>query len=148
MNTQLAAAGGAPPASIVPSGAPPVPIAPDGGFNLPGILGRPDQYFTEGGTGGRLATVISTIIGVLTAVAFIWFVFLLFMGAIQYLTSGGDPKGIEAATAKIRTALIGLVVVISAIFFIQLIGTVLGLDILNIQSVFVSLVRIGTASSK
>lgn len=113
-----------------------IPLAPGGGFTLPGPLGQPGQYSGAAGTGDRLASVISTVIGVLTAVAFIWFVFLLITGAIQYLFSGGDSKGVEAATAKIRTALIGLVVVISAIFFIQLLGTILGIPVLDISGVF------------
>lgn len=110
-----------------------------GPFKLPGRLGDPRNYDTPVETGGRLATIISTIIGVMTAIAFIWFTILLFMGALQYLTSGGDPKGIEGATAKIRTALIGLVIVISAIFFIQLIGGIFGIEVLNIQKIFTQL---------
>lgn len=113
-----------------------------GGFTLPGTLGDPSQYGTATGTGTRLATVISTVIGVMTAIAFIWFTILLFTGALQYLTSGGDAKGVEAAVNKIKTALIGLVVVISAIFFIQLIGTIFGLPILDISNVFGTLVNI------
>lgn len=116
-----------------------IEVSPDGGFNLPGTLGDPAGYNVSG-TALRLTNVISTIIGVMTAIAFIWFVILLFSGAVQYLTSGGDAKGVEAAMAKLRTALIGLVIVISAIFFIQLIGTIFGLEILNIGEVFTNLV--------
>ena len=118
----------------------PIQVSPDGGFNLPGNLGTPGQYLSASSTGSRLAAVLSTIIGVMTAIAFIWFVILLFSGAVQYLTSGGDAKAVEGAMNKIRTALIGLVIVISAIFFIQLIGTILGIDILNIGMTFARLV--------
>lgn len=112
-----------------------------GTFQLPGTLGNGSSYIGDpANTGNRLATVISTVIGVMTAVAFIWFVFILFTGAIQYLTSGGDAKAVEAATGKIRTALIGLVIVISAIFFIQLLGTIFGIEILNIRSTFLDLI--------
>jgi hypothetical protein len=116
-----------------------IPAAPEGGFRLPGTLGQPGQYSGATATGDRLASVISTIVGVMTAIAFIWFVFLLFSGAIQYLFSGGDKSAVEAAVGKIRTALIGLVVVISAIFFIQLLSTILGIPILNISKVFTDL---------
>lgn len=111
-----------------------IPVAPPGGYNLPGSLGSGSQYLDGTGvtSGSRLTQVISTVIGVMTAIAFIWFVILLFLGAVQYLTSGGDSKAVEGAMNKIRTALIGLVIVISAIFFIQLVGTILGIDnILN-----------------
>lgn len=126
-----------------------IPVAPSGGFDLPGNLGNGDQYNSAATTGSTLAQVISTAIGVMTAIAFIWFVILLFLGAIQYLTSGGDAKAVEGAMSKIRTALIGLVIVISAIFFIQLVGTIFGLEILNIQTTFTNLVGItGGAGGK
>lgn len=118
-----------------------IPLNPGNGFTLPGRLGDPTTYIDPDTAGLKLGTVITMIIGVMTTIAFIWFTILLFMGALQYLTSGGDPKGIEGATAKIRAALIGLVIVISAIFFIQLIGTIFGFNILDIQDIFTSLVE-------
>lgn len=117
-----------------------IPVAPNNGFSLPGRLGIGAQY-TLSGTSSRLESVISIVIGVMTAIAFIWFVFLLFTGAVQFLTSGGDSKSVEAASGKIRTALIGLVAVISAIFFTQLLGTILGIDILSPGQIFEDLVN-------
>jgi len=118
-----------------------IPLSPDdSGYTLPGSLGSPGQYNSSITTGARLATLISTVVGVMTAIAFIWFVILFFLGAVQYLTSGGDKSATEAATGKIRTAIIGLVIVISAIFFIQLVGTIFGIDILNINNFFTRLV--------
>lgn len=116
-----------------------IELGPDGGFKLPGALGQ--ENYNIANTASRLTQVISTVIGVMTVVGFIWFTFLLFTGAIQYIFSGGDKSAVEGAMAKIRTALIGLVVLISAIFFIQLIGRILGIpDVLNIGNLFTNLV--------
>lgn len=87
--------------------------------------------FGIGESGNTLNSVISLIIAVMTVIAFIWFVIQFFIGALGIISSGGDKSKLEAARAKITTGIIGLVVVISAIFIISLIGSILGLDILN-----------------
>ncbi len=75
--------------------------------------------------------VMSIIIGFLTVVAGLWFVFQFLIGAFSWLTAGGDKAKIQAAQAKITTSILGLAIVIIAIFLIDLIGTLLGLNILS-----------------
>jgi len=75
--------------------------------------------------------VISNIVGILTIVAGLWFIFQFMLGAFSYLTSGGDKARIEEAQKKITSALIGLVIVVAAIFLIDLVGSLLGLKILR-----------------
>jgi len=83
--------------------------------------------------GGKLfEKVISNIIGVMTIIAIIWFTFQFIVGGIEWLSSGGDKNKLAQAQGKITSGLIGLVVVISAVFFIQIVGTLLGIpDILK-----------------
>lgn len=76
-------------------------------------------------------TVMSIIIGFLTVVAGLWFVFQFLIGAISWISAGGDKNKVAEAQAKITQGIIGLVVVISAIFLIDLIGSLFGLDILT-----------------
>jgi len=78
------------------------------------------------------STFFSSVIGILTIVAILYFVVILFTGAIGIISAGGDKASLEGARKRISTGLIGLVVVISAIFIIDLIGTILGFPILNI----------------
>src|SRR3989338_5858411 len=59
--------------------------------------------------------IISSVIGLITIIAGIWFVFLLITGAIGIISAG----------------LIGLIVVVAGIFLVDLIGGFLGLDILQ-----------------
>jgi len=75
--------------------------------------------------------VLSAIIGIMTIVAAIWFVFQFFIGAIQIMTSSGDKAKMQEASGRITHAVIGIVVVIGAIFFISLIGALTGLNILG-----------------
>ncbi len=102
-------------------------LAPEGGFQGPGPLGNPGNnapaLFTQ---------TLSKIIGVLTVVIFIWFTFQFIFGAIRIVMSGGDKAAVEAARKQITTGIVGLVIVVAAIFIIGLIGTLFGItNILN-----------------
>lgn len=108
-------------------------IAPNGGFKGLGTSGLANPT----GTGiTDLSTFISTMIGVMTIVAFIWFVFVIFTGAIGIISSGGDKQALESAKKKITSGIIGVVIVIAAIFIIDLVGTIFGINILNIFQLF------------
>lgn len=108
-----------------------IQIAPQGGFVGFGKLG------TNVGTGIEiLAKIISTAVGVMTIIAFIWFVFTFFTGAIAIISAAGDKQALETARKKIQNAILGLVVTIAAIFIVNLIGRILGLDILSITTLF------------
>jgi len=88
---------------------------------------------------GIFAGILSTIIGIMTLIAGIWFVFTLLIGAIQWISAGGNKASIEEARGKIFMGIIGLTITISAIFIADFIGSILGLDILNIAAYIVRL---------
>ena len=75
-------------------------------------------------------TFLARTIGLLTMIAAIWFTFSLVTGAISIISSGGDKAKVAEARARIVTALIGLVVIIAAIFIVELIGTLIGFDLI------------------
>ncbi|MEK7525946.1 MAG: hypothetical protein AAB546_00505 [Patescibacteria group bacterium] len=108
-----------------------IPLAPEGGFRGFGPLGLEGE---EASTSGSVFTkVLSTTIGVMTVIAIIWFVIQFFLGAIAIIFSGGDKGKLTEARQKMTTGIIGLVVVIAAIFLIDLVGSILGIeDVLNI----------------
>lgn len=70
-----------------------------------------------------LAFVIGTII----------FFFMLIMGAIQWMSSGGDKAAVEAARGRLTNALIGLVLLFSALAIVALIETFFHINILSID---------------
>jgi hypothetical protein len=109
-----------------------IPIAPNGGFKGYGPLGL------EGAAGAvssdyLLQTFISSVIGIISIVAIIWFVFVLISGGISYLSSGADKNAVEGARKKITNGLIGLLITLFGIFILNLAGQIFGIpDILNI----------------
>lgn len=97
-----------------------------------GPLGNPE------GTGIQTFTqFISSVIGVMTIIAIIWFIFVLLSGAYSIITAGGDKAALESGRKRITSGLVGLVVVIAGIFIVDLIGTLIGIpDILNLPVLF------------
>lgn len=98
-------------------------------------------YGTLGNPGGNgvdiFSNFISSAIGLMTIVAIIWFVFVFFSGAIGIITAGGDKQSLENARKRIVSGIIGLVVVVAAIFVVKLIGFLIGIpNILNIGQLF------------
>lgn len=75
--------------------------------------------------------VLSAVIGFITVIAGLWFVFLILTGGISLMTAGGDKGAFEDARKRLMTGAIGLVVVIAGVFIADLLGFFLGLDILN-----------------
>lgn len=78
---------------------------------------------------------LSRLIGILTIIAGIWFIFNFIAGALSFLSAGGSEEGIKKATAKITQSLIGLVTVVAAYAIISLLGALLGFEILNPQDI-------------
>lgn len=80
---------------------------------------------------GMFNKVISNIVGIMTVAAGLWFIFQFFIGAFSWMTAGGDKAAMENAQKKITNAVIGLVIIVAAIFIIDLLGRLLGLSILS-----------------
>lgn len=91
--------------------------------------------------GTQLNRMISTIIGVLTAVAAIWFIFQFIIAGYQWIQSGGEKSNLEQARDKITNSLIGLILVVGAWIIIGIIGKIIGLEILNPGSILLDLAK-------
>jgi len=103
-----------------------VPLYPDGGLSGPGPLGNPSN------PASTFNNVISGIVGIMTVIAGIWFLFLVISGAISIMGAGGDKAAVEEGRKRIMNGIIGIVVVIAAIFLVDLVGNILGFgSILN-----------------
>lgn len=74
--------------------------------------------------------VSGAITMVLIVVSLIFF-FILVLGGLKWITSGGDEKKVAAARGQITNALIGLVIVFAAWAIMKLIGSVFGIDLLG-----------------
>ena len=80
-------------------------------------------------TSRYLSTIVSTLIVLGGLLAF----FYLLYGAIEWLMSGGDPEKIKQAQRKITYAIAGLFLLTAIFAIANLIGEVLGIDLLNIN---------------
>lgn len=59
-------------------------------------------------------------------------VFFIVWGGFKFIRSGGDPKQVEGARQSITYAIIGLVVVLLAYFFIYFISVITGVECIRV----------------
>ncbi len=76
--------------------------------------------------------IVSGFIRLTMVVAALAFFFILVIGGIRWILSGGDKANTEAARSQITAALVGLVVVFAAWAILQLIKTFFGVDIFTL----------------
>jgi hypothetical protein len=77
--------------------------------------------------------IISWAITIILVFAGLIFFFMLLIGGIQWITSGGDKVKTENARNRITAALIGLVIVFSAWAIAQLLNTIFGVNIFDFE---------------
>jgi len=80
---------------------------------------------------GNLGQLISALVGSLLIIAALLAFFFLILGGIQWITSGGDKAGMEAARNKITHAIVGLIIVGAAWAIMILIQNFLGITIIG-----------------
>jgi len=98
--------------------------------------------------GYSFSQLASTILGFLTALGGLASFLYLVMGALSWITSGGDKAGMEKARGQITNAMIGLVIIVAAWSIVFLIGGVLGIDIVNPQNLIKKLDPNNTTSQE
>src|SRR3989344_941659 len=78
-----------------------------------------------------LGKVISAVVGILLLIAAILAFLYLILGGIQWITSGGDKTGMEAARNKITAAIVGLIIVAAAWAIMLLVGQFINFNLLG-----------------
>jgi len=103
---------------------------PLGGLSGTGNIGL------EGGSpaaaGNLLAGIISSIIGLMTVIAGIWFSIQIILAGFGFISAEGDPQKLEKARKQITQGILGLVIVVGAVFLASLVGDLFGIEFLNI----------------
>ncbi|MCJ7805264.1 hypothetical protein MUP46_01330 [Patescibacteria group bacterium] len=79
---------------------------------------------------GFFQKFIPSLIGIAFVVGSLVFFFVMIIGAIQWITSGGDKAAIEAARGKIANAVIGFVLLLTVFAIIKVIESFFGINIL------------------
>ena len=81
--------------------------------------------------------VIGQVIGVLTIVAVLYFIFVVIIGGYNFISAQGDEKQIEMARKQLTNGVLGITIVIIALGLGSLIAFLLGIpNILDINSMF------------
>lgn len=76
-----------------------------------------------------IGLLFSSIVGAMLIIASLLAFLYLVIGGIQWITSGGDKAGLEAARNKITHAIVGLVIVAASWAIMLLVQAFLGVDI-------------------
>lgn len=99
-------------------------------------LGPFGKTLPGGGAGGattgliNITKIVSSVIGVMTVAAMIWFIFNFIIGGIQWIASGGDKHNLEQSQQRITNAFMGLLIVAAGWTILALAGKFLGIDTL------------------
>lgn len=97
----------------------------------PGLGPFGENIAGSGAEGLRQVTnAVSSIIGVMTLAAGIWFIFQFLVGGFNWITSGGDKGKLEQARDRLTNAFIGLIVVIAGWSILALAGKFFNVDLL------------------
>lgn len=78
----------------------------------------------------QVTGAISSIIGFMTIVGSIWFMFQLLFGGYEWISSAGDTKKLATARQRIMHGFFGLVIIIAAWIILAVVGQFFGYDIL------------------
>lgn len=77
--------------------------------------------------GNLISAAVSALLILAALAAFIFLV----LGGLQWITSGGDKAGMEAARNKITHAIVGLIIVAAAYAIMVLVSNFLGISFLG-----------------
>lgn len=114
------------PLAQVPADLGPIGTGPGfGPFTADQVSGNPLIAITK---------VVSTVIGIITVSAGIYFLFQLLIGAFTWMTSSGDKGKLTQAQDRMVHSVIGLIIVVAAYAIVSIVGGLLGFDILNPQN--------------
>ena len=96
--------------------------------DLSGQLGK-----FSGANSLTIPGMVSGFLSLILAIAGIVFFFILVIGGVKWILSGGDKAHTEGARNQITAALVGLVIVFSAWAIAKLIQSFFGINILQLD---------------
>ncbi len=102
-----------------------------GGFSPPTPAFSAGSEASGKAAGKNLELFLSNIIGALTIIAALSFLFYFVTGALNWISAGGDQGKISKARDQMVQGVIGMIVIVLSYALIGIIGTFLGVDILH-----------------
>ncbi len=89
----------------------------------------------SGGTGAGASSVgnlIAAFIRVMVIVGSLGFILYFILGAVHWITAGGDKGKVEEAKNEIVNAVTGLVILLALYAVVTFLNKIFGIDLLNI----------------
>ena len=84
--------------------------AQEGGLNTVGS----EVYGQDGAPDKPIQGIITTIIRIILGFLGLAFVVLIIVSGVQYMTAGGNEETVKTAVARMRNAIIGLLIILCA----------------------------------
>ncbi len=78
-------------------------------------------------------SLLSSLVSLGLVIGGVVFLFMLILGGIQYITSGGDKAQTEAARGRLTTAFIGLIILFGFFAIVGVTSCFFGIDLLQIR---------------
>lgn len=88
-------------------------------------------YASSGDANTSFGALITQVLNIVLVIGTIAVLFFLILGAIEWITAGGDSGKIQKAREKMTQAIIGLVVMISIVAIMMFVQQLLGICIIN-----------------
>ena len=95
-------------------------------------LGRFNITGDASGAPSTIESVFTTMFGFLTIVGGLAFLVYFIIGALSWVTGGGDEQKVEKAQKSMTNAAIGLIAIVAAYAITWIVGEILGFKILNV----------------
>ena len=92
---------------------------------------RAPEELTNEGFLDSLELYLGDIIGVITILATLFFIVYAFLAAFEWVTAGGDSSKITKARDRLIWSTLGLILVVATYAIIGLIGSLVGVNILE-----------------
>jgi hypothetical protein len=106
---------------------------------------RAPKSMDSAGFIASLELYISDIIGIITILAALFFIVYSFLAAYEWVTAGGDSSKVEKSKNRFIWGTLGLVLIVASYSIIGLIGSLVGISILNPGELIQSVIpKVGT----
>ncbi len=89
-------------------------------------LGPFGESAGDGITG--ITKLVSSVIGIMTVAAGIWFLFQFIIGGFNWINAGGDKAKLQSARDRLTNSLIGLIIVVASWAILALVSVFFGFD--------------------
>lgn len=75
-----------------------------------------------------ITNIVSSVIGIMTIAAGIWFLFQFIIGGFNWINAGGDKSKLQTSKDRLTNAFVGLIIVVAGWAILALAGTFFGVD--------------------